>query len=207
MPRRILAPPAAAVLALALTAPAAPAKELTQALACGTSGCRDVTARVGHGEAALQSGAVDPGPTQRARFYRIRFRVGEGRGRTLESWRVIYVPSRRLVGSIDRSIGQRVWTRMTPETVRIFRRAVRGLRPFPARRLPLPRGTDEASSSAPQPAVLPSRAKVERSFSGLDAWPALALVVPVGTLAVLAGRRRARGHRDDADSPPPAAGT
>jgi|tagenome__1003787_1003787.scaffolds.fasta_scaffold20478468_2 hypothetical protein len=207
MPRRILASPAAAVLALALTAPAAPAKELTQALACGSSGCRDVTARVGHGEAALQSGGVDPGPSQRARFYRIRFRVGDGSGRTLESWRVIYVPSRRLVGSVDRSVGRRVWTRMTPETVRIFRRVVRGVQPFPARRLRLPRGTEEASTGAPQPAVPPPPATVERSSSGLDAWPALALVVPVGGLAVLAGCRRARRHRDDAGSPPPAAGT
>lgn len=208
MSRRILAPPAVALVALALTAPAAPAKQISQALACGASGCRDVTDRVGHDEAVLQTGAIDPGPTKRARFYRIRFRIsnGDGSGQSFPGGRLLYVPSQRLTASIDDSTGRRVWFRMSEASVRTFRRAVRGLAPLPAQRLPLPRVGGNVSTETPPPAVIAPPAQAERSGDGFDAWPGLVLLVPVGgAVALLAGRRRARHHRDHSEAPPPAA--
>jgi hypothetical protein len=197
MPRRILALPAAALVALALAAPAAPAKEVTQGLACGASGCRDVTDRVGHDEAALQTGPIDPGPTSRSGFYRIRFRIGQG-GRSYPGWRILYVPAQRLTGSIDDATGRRVWSRMTEDSARIFRHAVRGIAPLPARRLPVPRRAADAPAGAPAPEAVAPPAPAERSGDGSDPWPGLALVIPAGgAVALLAGRRRSRRHRDD----------
>jgi hypothetical protein len=203
MPRRLLAPPAAAILALGLAAPAAPAKQITQAIACGASGCRDVTARVaGHGDAAMETGGITAGPTRRAPFYRVTYRIGDGRGRDITRFTVLYVPSQHQVGSIDRSIGQRRWMRTTPAGERILHRAVHGLRPLPAARLPMPRAVPAGAPASPTAA---SSGQAERSSDGaLDGWPGVALVLPVGGALALVARRR--GHHDDTDSPPPGTG-
>ena len=204
MPRRILATPALALAALALTAPAAPAKQLTQALVCGASGCRDVSDRFGHGERALETGAAAAGPTQRAPFYRVRFAIGEG-GRAHAQFHVVYVPSQRLTSSVDDQVGQRTWAQMTDDAARLYRRAVRGITPLPASRLPMPRkGADvEDSPGALPPEVVAPPAELARPGGGLDAWPALALLIPGGGgAALLAGHRRSRRHRDGGAAPP-----
>jgi hypothetical protein len=212
MSRSILAPPAVAVAvavsALGLTAPAAPAKQVTQALACGASGCRDVTGRIGHDEAILQTGAIDPGPTKHARFFRIRFRIGngDGSGQSFPGGRMVYVPSLRLTGSLDESTGRRVWFRMSADSVRTFQHAVRGLAPLAARRLPLPRVGGDVSTVTPPPAAIAPTLQGKRSGNGFRAWPGLALLVPIGgAVALLAGRRRARHHRNGSQGPPPTA--
>lgn len=205
MPRRILASPALALVALVLAAPAAPAKEISQALVCGASGCRDATDRFGHDEAAMQSGAIDPGPAKRAPFYRVRFRIGDGTGVSYGGWRLVYVPSLRLTSSYDAPAGQRVWSRMTPESVRIYRRAVRGIAPLPARRLPMPREGGDQPNGALPPEVVAPPAAVRHASGGFDAWPGLALLVPLGGAVALLARRRRTHRRDDTGAPPAAA--
>jgi hypothetical protein len=202
--RMMLVAPALAALTLTLTPPAAPAKELEQALVCGASGCTDVTDRVPHDESMLQTSVIDPGPSKRESFYRIRFGLGDGHSaRAQGSWRVLYVPSQGIVGSVDGSTGQRIWSRMTPDGQAAFRRAVRGIAPLPAKRLPLPRPGGERPDGALPPEVIAPPVPVARRSEGLDAWPAVALLIPAGgALALLAGRR-VRHHRDGSDAAPP----
>jgi hypothetical protein len=204
MSRRILATPAVAALALVFAAAPAGAKELQQTLVCGAAGCTDVTARVPHDESLLQADVIDPGPTRRASFYRIRFGIGDGRGSAQGSWHVLYVPSQGIAGSVDEATGQRIWFRVVGGARSAFRRAVRAIAPLPARRLPLPRAGGERPNGALPPEVVaaPVAPAVADSPGGFALWPVLAVLAAMGGAAALVGGRRSRAARKAPGAPP-----
>jgi len=193
MSRRLVVPLAAG-LVLGAAAPAG-AKEVQQALACGANGCRDITAQVGHDESVLQTGGFVDGPSRRAPFYRIRLTVGEGDD-AHATWHVLYVPSQRIVGSVDDSTGHRVWSQ-APRGASRLHRATRGLRPLPARRLPMPTNDERRVRGALPPEVVPPPARAVPAAptdGGVD-W---ALVVPVlglGSAGMAFGARAMRRRR------------
>jgi hypothetical protein len=183
----------AAGLVLGVAAPPAGAKEVQQALACGADGCRDITAQVGHDESVLQTGGFVDGPTRRAPFYRIRLTVGEGNAHA--TWHVLYVPSQHIVGSVDESTGRRVWSQAPYGHSRV-RRASRGLRPLPARRLPMPTRDERLVRGALPPEVVPAPADAPGApAEGGVAWALLAPALGLGGAGMLLGTRAARRRR------------
>jgi hypothetical protein len=130
---------------LALAAQAT-AKGIMGAKACGADGC----VRFGHvagGDAALMGGPPMSAPTQKAGFFRIRFKVGED-GSSFGFVRNVYVPSQQALRSDDGT-----WMEPAPQTLAALNRMVRGLRPYPAAKMPgvlVPyRGTTAAATPAP----------------------------------------------------------
>jgi len=174
------------------------AKEISQVLACGAGGCRDVTARVPHDESMMEDGFVATAPSHRSAFYRLRFTVGAGRDRNVGRWYADYVPKRGLLRTVDESNGVERWTRLAGTARRVFRRAVRDLRPLAAAamRRPAPAGTraEASGEGALPPEVVepPADVRVGRG-GGLDARPMVALGLGLaGAVGFVVRRRRRR---------------
>src|SRR5947208_8228483 len=134
-------------LAVALAVAGAPgvagAKGISQVLACGAGGCRDVTAHLPHDESMMEDGFVATPPSHRSAFYRLRFTVGDGTHRDVGRWYADFVPGRGLLRTVDESSDVERWTRLSGEARRVLRRAVHALRPLPAAamRRPAPANT------------------------------------------------------------------
>ncbi|MEA2311140.1 MAG: hypothetical protein QOE28_1108 [Solirubrobacteraceae bacterium] len=128
---------------LALAAPAA-AKELAGARACGADGCRDVSARASM--AGMEGGPPGVAPAARAPFYRLRWTIAEGTHRP--SFWTLYVPS---LGK-ERG-GDGTWMNPPSTALDVLDRMVRGQRPYPAARLPLPPPERPAPVLTPGPAT------------------------------------------------------
>ena len=198
MPRRSIIAPTLTAIALALLGGTAQAKEVQQVLACGASGCTDATDRVHRDDRMLQTGAIDDGPRGGAPFFRIRYSVGDGSGQAHDGWAVLYVPSENLIGVYDQSVGRRFWYRTTPESRSEYRKAVRGIEPLPAARLPLPK-PDEANqpSGALPPEVIEAPTVAPDRDSGLSTWGLVALIAGAAGLvsALILVTRRAIARR------------
>lgn len=136
MSKHLAAAVAAAVAALGLPA-SAPAKEPVKATVCGANGC----ASSGDEEAILP--LVEGGPpaaklpTAGAPAYRVRLTISldggtRGHGAKTDTFTNWMSPTLRLVRGSEGT-----WMEMPAATLRALRRIARGIRPFPARRLPL----------------------------------------------------------------------
>lgn len=135
MTRRALGP--SLVVALALAVPAsAPAKGVSAMTACGASGCEDVDRTVAQG--LHDRGSLEGNPTAAAArsapapFYRLRITIAAGEERM--PWTTWFVPGRGLLRGGD-DAGQGAWLEMSGRAAAAMRRAVEGVRPFPAPRL------------------------------------------------------------------------
>ena len=170
-PRTLPALAIAAGTLLAL-APAAAAKEIQSARACGADGCRNVTALIT--ETSLEGGPPGAAPHARAPFYVMRYTMREGPQRVRFS--TIFVPS---AGKIRNADGR--WMNPPESSVAELRRAVRDITPYPAARLPLP---------PPLPAsALPASAPPARDTGGGVPVLVWALLAAAG-IAALAGAAR-----------------
>jgi hypothetical protein len=185
-----------AVLALGGAPGVAGAKEISQVLACGAGGCRDVTARVPHDESIMDDGFVETPPSHRSAFYRLRFTVGAGTDRNVGRWYADYVPRRGLLRTVDEPNGVERWTRLAGKARRVFRRAVRGIRPLPASAMkrPAPSGTRVTPSGdgALPPEVVEAPVAARDGGDGLDARPVVAVGLGLAGAVGLVVRRRRR---------------
>lgn len=185
-------PLAVFVVLLALSA-SAHAKGIVGATACGADGCRDVTARA-HDPALLEMGTAAGGPTATAPgFVRLRITIGEG-GDAAHGFKLteLYVPARDLL-AVREEGGGWVWTTPLPAASATLQRAVDGLRPIPARRLPRAALlADRPPAARPLAATRPAaRVANAGAGGGLTAW-----IVAGGAVLLLttgfAARRRGR---------------
>jgi len=186
----------AAALAVAGAPGVAGAKGISQVLACGAGGCRDVTAHLPHDESMMEDGFVATPPSHRSAFYRLRFTVGDGTHRNVGRWYADFVPTRGLLRTVDESSGEAHWTRLSGKARRVYRRAVRDMRPLPAAamRRSAPTSTRAASSGegALPPDVVEPPATVRTGGGGLDARPVLAVGLGLAGAVGFGVRRRRR---------------
>jgi hypothetical protein len=149
-----------AVLALLLSAAApASAKEASRVVVCGASGCADRTDRAQGSPAFIDMGPTGGGPAKGAPFYRLRVRIGvPGDPQAGPLLKLLYVPSSGKVRLTEPERGLVTWYVLSPTARAAFGRAVRGIRPLSAARLPLetPRGTDAPARDGGLPAVPPA---------------------------------------------------
>ncbi|HEY3020032.1 MAG TPA: hypothetical protein VGJ32_07550 [Solirubrobacteraceae bacterium] len=186
-----------AVLALGGAPGVAGAKEISQVLACGAGGCRDVTARVPHDESMMEDGFVESPPSHRSAFIRLRFAAGDGTHRNVGRWYADYLPRRGLLRTVDEVNGVERWTRLAGKARHVFRRAVRGIRPLPASamRRPAPASTHVTLSGegALPPEVVEVPVAARDEGGGLDARPVVAAGLGlVGAVGLVVRRRRRR---------------
>jgi hypothetical protein len=147
MPRRMLL---TAVLALLAAAPAASAKEVEKVQVCGAAGCSDVTKVAGQ---SLFFDSTTPGdPPAPSAFVRIHFRVGDGSGQHHDTFAIVATTDGRHLrtGGPD---GAPAWFTLRADQGAAVRRAIRGIEPFPASRMP---------ATAP---YVPPTARVVETFS------------------------------------------
>ena len=192
MTRRL---PLAVLAALLATAAPAHAKGVIKATVCGADGCRAVAVR-SHDPALLEMGAEADGPTASGPgFVRLHITIGEG-GDPAHGVKLtqLYVPARDLLAVHEEDGGGWVWTTPLPAGSKALRRAVRGVRTIPARRLPA-----AALRTAPAPearvveTVTAPAADTETAGAGDGipawAWPLLALILVVAAFSARRHRR------------------
>jgi hypothetical protein len=181
-----------AVLAMLAPAPAASAKGLIEATACGTDGCSTATS-----PRLLRALMQADAPARRAPhgepFIAVELIHGHD-GEEIARQSIAYVPSARMV-----AIDAQSWFSLPPASVRAFRRLTNGLRPFPPERLPDVWGGGLAPTqplAAPPPPIAPEPVKAPAADGGagfdwrivlLPAIP-LAVLIAVGVLAVRSRR-------------------
>jgi hypothetical protein len=127
---------AAAVLVLA-AAPAARAKGIGRVKVCGPDRCAQVPRAAGHA-LRLDFETAAAAPRRRARFYRVTMEIQGERGRVVETLPFVWVPSAGLLRSRFAGRGPR-WSPLGRSTTRILRATSRGLRAYPAARMPVDR--------------------------------------------------------------------
>ena len=188
--RRLTALAALPLAAAALAAAPAQAKQIQRVTACGADGCVDVTKRAAT-EALLEVGAAAGGATANGPgFVRLFVTVGEGDG-AHERIAQLYVPARNVAAShLDGGAGWQWWTPDATATAAL-RRAVGGVRPLPASRLP------RAAVRTALPAPAPRRPAVSQAGAGGGGMPAWgwALGAVLAMVAVVCGRAALRSHR------------
>ena len=177
----------AAAIAASLTALPAVAKEIEGLSVCGAAGCDaiDVNPR---NHALIEGGRISDAPKNPAPFYRLRLAVGDGSGKIVERFKLLYVPSAPRLRGIDGT-----WMKPMPRTDRALVRAVRGHEPFPASELQ--QATRERVGTSLPPEVFPPPQDAEEKDERRSGW--LIALGAGGGLALLSGcaaaiRRRAR---------------
>jgi hypothetical protein len=178
-----------AVLGLApATAPAASAKGLIGATACGANRCVSTES-----EPLLRQLMGGDGRTMRAPrgepFIAIELVHGHD-GQEVARQSMAYVPSSRRVG-----VDERTWYTASGPALRAFRRLTRGVRPFPPERL----ADAWASGLAPQRPLAgappPIAVAPRRSAAPDEDVPAWLIVLPVAAVLAAAGVLAGRRHR------------
>lgn len=184
-------PLAVVAVLFALAAPAQ-AKEITKVVVCGADGCRKVTSKA-HDSALMEMGVVTGGPRE-ARlegpgFVRVQVTIGGGAGGEHFTVTQLYVPARDLLAT-RKDGGGWVWTIPRPDASRQLRRAARGARPIPARRLPAAALlTDPAPTARVAEVVQPPKVETTGADGGIPGWG-----WPLAGLVVLLSAATARRH-------------
>jgi hypothetical protein len=171
--KRSLLALAAAVAALAVLPGAAHAKVVMSLVACGSSGCIDVTESGKVGHAVLDGSAPIIGPSRAEPFLRLRYGIGDGK-ELVERFTTTFLPASGLIRNADGT-----WMRMDPDGVALLRTRTRGLEPFAASRLELPAAArrGEAAPAAGAPAA-------PDDGGGLPAWVLISAAVAVALAAL-----------------------
>jgi LPXTG-motif cell wall-anchored protein len=130
------------VLSLMVATDAA-AKEMVGAKVCGPSDCRRTENR--HVLEAIMEGGPSTLPPNKAPWYRVLSKIDEG---DQGFWvRSVVVPSASMIRGDDNAGGYMSWVRISPATLRVYRKLTQGIAPFPARKLrglePPPAKVDE----------------------------------------------------------------
>jgi len=171
-------PLALAIALLALFATSASGKQIVRADVCGAEDC--VTLHGAVLMALADYGPPTDPPTEASPFFTAKFTMKAGDGN--HSWTTAFVPRGSLLRGADGT-----WMHTPPQAEAVFKRAARGLTPFPASRLgPLP-----AAPADPAPA------------DGGSSWwlfAALGLVVALASWVVW--RRGGRGSLPAAPTRP-----
>lgn len=125
--KRLLVLTALALLALPA---AAQAKELSSITFCGAGGCRTID-KPPKAFADGGDGVPDPAPSVSG-FYTVRL-TAEHEGES-SSWQIFFVPGADMLGLRDEN-GRAAFDAIEGEPLTLFRKAVRGLRPYGAPRI------------------------------------------------------------------------
>jgi hypothetical protein len=190
-------PLALAFAALALLPASASAKEVVKAQVCGADDCVSVGRAIAMD---LPDGGPPANPPKEAApFYTAEITMREGEGGKEFTFTTMFVPSGGLMRGDD---GQ--WMDAPIQTENAFKRAARGLEPFPASELgPLPKPTEAQVSEVVRPPADP--APVD---DGNSTWLIAALglggLVATWALALHVRRRRAAADTPPAAPTPPA---
>jgi hypothetical protein len=189
-PRRVLLPTALTAL---LAAPAtAQAKEVAAIRACDQDGtCHTIRVDSQDGMGLLPAGRGGGPPDHRAPFHRLTLVMEAGDGQTARL-HVLYAPSLRLV-AFDEPGADLVWETPPAAALRLAARAVQGLAPRPAARMPLEQPA-AATFAPPDPtatAAPPVRAEAEQGTP----WAALGAGALAALLAAVAGVKAWRRPR------------
>jgi hypothetical protein len=181
-----------ALIALALAAAPAAAKEVSKVVVCGSGAHCTTLDRTHDGDlmAFVEGGAPVDAPTTRAPFYRVRVTMAEGPSQTYR-FTSLWVPALRRLGTRD---GGWQWISTLPAATAALQQATRGLQPLPASALP---GVVPAPQPAPGPAA--------RSRPWYLAAVVLAALVAAAALSARARTTRRSGRRARRPSDRPAA--
>ena len=189
---RIL-PVTAATLAALLAVPAtAPAKEVGRVLACGADGCTNVTDRVPGGPdggGIFATGALGNGQPARHRFVVVRVAMRDPSNRLVDSWKFLFVPALDMV-RYQPEPGVFHWGQLAPTEGAAMHRLVRGVKPWPAARMPVD-DTPEPTS----PATVLRPAPEATATTDDSAGPPLSAAVAAGAAAAMAAAGVAAARR------------
>jgi hypothetical protein len=174
---------AAAVAALAMLPGTAQAKVVMSLVACGSSGCIDVTESGKVGHAVLDGGAPIIGPSRAEPFLRLRYGIGDGK-ELVERFTTTFLPASGLIRNADGT-----WMRMDADGVALLRERTRGVEPFAASRLELP-----AAATRVEPAPASGAPGAPDDGRGLPVWVLVSAAV-AAALAALALVPWARARR------------
>ncbi|HSD82034.1 MAG TPA: hypothetical protein VLB47_15305 [Solirubrobacteraceae bacterium] len=173
---------AAAVSALLAVPAGAQAKEIGRVLVCGPDGCRNVTSRL-PGEAVFETGALGDAAPRGRPFVVVRVGIREPGHGIVAGWKFLFVPAAGMV-RYEAEPGVFHWGRPAPENAAVLRRLARGVRPWPASRMPRdPRPAPAAATApaAPAAAVPPAASTASGGGEG-DGGPPVAAAVAAGAL-------------------------
>ena len=189
-----------AAAALVATPAAAPAKEVKSATVCGAAGCQSSNDKAGVAAAVENGGPPTSPPRHGAAFYRVTVHIkGDP-----EPFRLLVAPG---IGQVRGPDG--TWFSLPESAVNDWRDVVRGVRPFPAAKLP-----DVEASAPPSvkggalpphtdtPAPMPAKEPTGETSWGLIADITAAALALLALAAALVARRR---RREGPTGPRPAA--
>jgi hypothetical protein len=176
------------VSALVAAPAVAPAKEVTSATVCGAAGCKSSDDKAAVAAAVDNGGPPTTPPRHGAAFYRITVHIkGDP-----EPLRLIVAPP---IGRVRRPDG--TWSSLPHPAANAWNEVVRGVRPFPAAKLPVvePAASPPVKGRALQPhtSTAPSQPTGGTSW-GLIAGITAAVVAGLALAAAVVTRRRRRGR-------------
>jgi hypothetical protein len=181
-----------AVAALVAVPAAAPAKEVKSATVCGARGCQDSKDKAGVAAAVENGGPPTTPPRRGVAFYRVTVHIkGDP-----EPFRLLVAPG---IGQVRGPDG--TWFSLPESAVDAWRDIVRGVRPFPAAKLPdvepsAPRSVTGGAlpphtyTVAPVPATEPTGGTSTGLIAGITAAAVALLAL---SAALIARRRRRQG--------------
>jgi LPXTG-motif cell wall-anchored protein len=173
------------------TAPAAFAKGVSQATACGASGCRDATPRHPNDTALLEGGPEIAIPAHRAPYFELRVVIGAPDNPEARA-QILYVPSLHAI-RVHWPNQLATWMHATGNAEQALKRATAGLTPIAASKLALTDGSETYDVPKPRVVEVVPAPQPDAGGSGWPAWAAGALggLLLAGGAWLLVRRRRA----------------
>lgn len=162
----------AAVLALALGLPsAAVSKEVSELQVCGAQACKSITDRALLEQFEGAAGDADyyAGPARPSAFYVIRVTVDVGPDHPTHTWRAFYVPSAKLMRSVDEH-GRASWRRMPQAERKLFDAFAEGVEPYPAPEITRARVGRKAVANPASYLNLYTLKRSPRAFPKRNSW-------------------------------------
>ena len=124
---------AAALLALALLASPAAAKEIEQVTACGPDGCRTVDSPGGNAHGLFPSENLPAETPEAGAFYRLRIGIGDGSGKVFDTFTVLWAPQAELLANDEPAPA---WFAADSATAQMAREITEGVSAYPAADMP-----------------------------------------------------------------------
>jgi MYXO-CTERM domain-containing protein len=186
----------AAIVALALAATPAAAKEVRSVTVCGPADCASVDDHE-RLEALMTGGSPSDPPSKPEPWYRAEIEIG-GDGGAHESFTINVLPSTGYIRSRD-EIGGSVWTEMSAGQQAIYERLTAAMKPFAASGLPgIPKRDHSPAAPQPEPAPSHEPAPSQPAEAGSSAAPWLVAGGALAVLVLVAVIRHRRRHSEPA---------
>jgi hypothetical protein len=189
-----------AVAALAALPATAPAKEVKSATVCGAAGCESSTDNAAVAAAVENGGPPTTPPSHGAAFYRVTVHIkGDP-----EPFLLLVAPGINRLRAPDGT-----WISLPESAVNAWRDVVRGVRPFPAAKLPDvdPSAPPSVKGGALAPQTYTATTEAAKEPAGGTSWGLIAGITAgaAAVLALAAALLARRRHREGAGGPQPGA--